>query len=133
MLVFEIWSILYSTVVNSELGEFLRTWFRNANQWCPITRWLGGFNPLSQLVLGNHWLAFLNQVQVSSSLLTTVEYKIDHISKTNINYTKKTHALNYLFQYIAPFFMFTFFFSHMVMSLTILLMLKIVWDVCKTN
>ena len=25
--------------------DFLRNWFRNANQWCPITSWLGRFNP----------------------------------------------------------------------------------------
>ena len=48
-----------------------------------------GLHPPSQLVLGYHWLAFLNQIckncyfeKVSSSLLTTVEYKIDYISKT---------------------------------------------------
>ena len=28
----------------SDLDDCLRTWFRNANQWYPITRWLGGFN-----------------------------------------------------------------------------------------
>ena len=27
--------------IRSELG----TWFRNANQWCPITSWLRGFKP----------------------------------------------------------------------------------------
>ena len=25
--------------------RFLQTWFRNANQWYPITNWLGGFKP----------------------------------------------------------------------------------------
>ena len=45
-LVFEIWSNLYSTyVVNWDSQRFLRTWFRNANQWYLITSWLGGFNP----------------------------------------------------------------------------------------
>ena len=45
--VFKIWFIFYSTsfVVNWELKRFLRTWFRYANQWYPITSWLGGFNP----------------------------------------------------------------------------------------
>ena len=41
-----------------------------------------GLDPPSQLVLEYHWLAFLNQVhknQVPISMLTTVEYKIDHI------------------------------------------------------
>ena len=44
---FEIWSILYSTMVNSEsvrIERFLRTWFRNANQWREPVAW-GGFNP----------------------------------------------------------------------------------------
>ena len=49
-LVSEIWSILYSKfIVNWDFDDcvfnFFRTWFRNANQWYPITSWLGGFNP----------------------------------------------------------------------------------------
>ena len=42
-----------------------------------------GLNPSSQLVHGYHWLAFLNR------LLTTVEYKVDYISKTNKNWREK--------------------------------------------
>ena len=44
-----------------------------------------GFNPPSNLVIGYHWLAFLNQVHkilASPQFTTNVEYKIDHISKT---------------------------------------------------
>ena len=63
-----------------------------------------GLNPPSQVVIRYHWLAFLNQVrknrQFPSSLLTTVDYKIDHISKTNKNYNR-THELENPFQNIA--------------------------------
>ena len=43
-----------------------------------------GLNHPSQLVIGYHWLAFLNQVRkyLSPQFTTHVEYKIDHISKT---------------------------------------------------
>ena len=41
--VFQIWSILYLTV---NWGQRLSwTWFKNANQWCLRTSWLGRFNP----------------------------------------------------------------------------------------
>ena len=31
--------------VSETYERFLRTWFRNAKQWCPATSWLEGFNP----------------------------------------------------------------------------------------
>ena len=44
LLVFDVWLILYSKFL--ENSEFLRTWFRNSNQWYLITScWLGGFKP----------------------------------------------------------------------------------------
>ena len=44
-LVFEIWSVLFSKFVLKWDLDALWTWLRNANQWYPITSWLGGFNP----------------------------------------------------------------------------------------
>ena len=47
-LVFEIWSISNSKfLVNRRLDDcvFFLTWFRNANQWYPITRQLERYNP----------------------------------------------------------------------------------------
>ena len=40
-------SDLYYFFIHSLFWDkrFLRTWLRNANQWCPITIWLGGLNP----------------------------------------------------------------------------------------
>ena len=67
LLFFKLLSIFYSKFqVNLELGRMcfrfektsvslrtsLRTWFRNANQWYPITNWLGGFNPWAPRVWG---------------------------------------------------------------------------------
>ena len=48
-----------------------------------------GLNPSNKLVLGYHWIAFLNQFIGSKNLVSVhyepLEYKIDHISKTNKN------------------------------------------------
>ena len=33
-------------------GTFLRTWFRNVNQWYLIISWLGGFNPKASRTWG---------------------------------------------------------------------------------
>ena len=45
--IFSSWDMVDSTFnIRSELEtwRFLRTWFRNANQWYPITSWLGVFD-----------------------------------------------------------------------------------------
>ena len=59
----------------------------------PWTPHAFGLNPPTQLVIGYHWFAFLNQIrknlfQVPDQFTTNVDYKIDYISKT-INRTKK--------------------------------------------
>ena len=56
-----------------------------------------GLNPPSHLVIGYHWLAFLNQVckRRSPQFTRNFVYKIDHISKT------KNHTLSKA--YINPF------------------------------
>ena len=43
-----------------------------------------GLNPPNQLVIGYHWLTFLNQVRnnLCSQFTMNVEYKIDHASKS---------------------------------------------------
>ena len=73
-----------------------------------------GVNPPSQLVIGYHWLAFLNQVRknvlVPDQFTTNVEYKIDHILKTK-NRNKKTHELKNPFQSIAHLLGWNFFFQ----------------------
>ena len=77
LFVFEIWSILYW---NSEI-----VYVRGAQSPGPGCL---SIESSTQLVLGYHWFAFLNPVlafknlEVPISLLTTVEYKMDHISKT---------------------------------------------------
>ena len=41
-------------------------------------------NSSSQLVIGYHWFAFLNQVPKNPKFTTNVEYKINHNSKLKI-------------------------------------------------
>ena len=95
-LVFEIWSILYSQfLVNWRLGRFLRTWLRNANQWYPITSWLGGSNLKASgargrspswnrlrgwrpLIYKNVWIR-LSPKPIQNECWVS---QIDHISKT---------------------------------------------------
>ena len=54
---------------------FLQTWFRNANQCYPITRWLGGFNPKASGAWewSHRWGAW---DQFTGDITTNVEYKI---------------------------------------------------------
>ena len=45
---FSFWDVVeFVLKLRSDLGtsRFLWIWFRNANQWYPITSWLEGFNP----------------------------------------------------------------------------------------
>ena len=61
-----------------------------------------GCNPPSQLVIMNHWLAFLNQVRINLSprFNLNVAYKIDHFSK-NKNRIRKLMNYQNPFQNIA--------------------------------
>ena len=49
------------------------------------------FIPPCQLVIGYHWLAFLNQVRKESQFIKKFENKIDHISKANGRKKLKTN------------------------------------------
>ena len=52
-----------------------------------------GLNTPNQLVIGYHWLAFLNQARKNPQFTTIIEYKIDHISKTK--YRTKKNLMNW--------------------------------------
>ena len=82
-LVFKIWSILYSTVVISELG----TCKKSGRDFCKICRWCYPVKPKACEVQGRspgggqspHQYFF--QFLLTPECITRVKYKIDHILK----------------------------------------------------
>ena len=108
--IFSVWDMVYFVlIIRSELGtwNFLRSWFRNANQWLPVGKGdsiqkyqgpgggaLGGDysgqNPQTGGFRG--WsppnIKLSEFVQVPDQFTTHVEHKIHHISKTK-NCNKK--------------------------------------------
>ena len=82
-LFFETWSILYSTfLVDCLTWRFFLTWFRNANQWCPRTRWLGSFNPQASMGAVGSEVHHKNGGFKGRFMGLYFEDKINHISKT---------------------------------------------------
>ena len=94
-LVFRIWLLFYWELERIQKPFYVRrvpppgscgVWFLLPHMGLrPQAPDVFGLKPPSQLVIGYHWLAFLNQIRknvLRAQFTSNVVYKIDHISKT---------------------------------------------------